>query len=77
MGNTDSVHDVEMNSLSNADNDRPYIKVIVIYQFFWFIIVAYRSSGMIEQVTFFSYKCKKGYASMVWRFRKIFQSFWK
>lgn len=26
MGNTDSVHDVEMNSLSNADNDRPYIK---------------------------------------------------
>lgn len=31
MGNTDSVHDVEMNSLSNADNDRPYIKVIILW----------------------------------------------
>lgn len=27
MGNTDSVHDVEMSSLSTAANDRPYIRV--------------------------------------------------
>lgn len=27
MGNTDSVHDVEMSSLSSAANDRSYIRV--------------------------------------------------
>lgn len=73
MGNTDSVHDVEMNSLSNADNDRPYIKVIVIYQFFWFVIVAYRSSGMIEQVTFFFTSVKKDMHQWCDDFEKYFK----
>lgn len=38
MGNTDSVHDVEMNSLSNVDNDRPYIKVIIKVTT-WFVLL--------------------------------------
>lgn len=72
MGNTDSVHDVEMNSLSNVDNDRPYIKVII--NLICVVVVVVVGIEWNDYVTF---KCRRVFEQLKFLNRDVVKGLWE